>query len=69
MISMSPKNTENMDDESSLEAAPSSQRSYIQTNYIYKCAQRASSSGSSNNRLISHSSLTPGTEKGTICDA
>ncbi|KFM62311.1 Forkhead box protein N1, partial [Stegodyphus mimosarum] len=66
---LSPKNSENMDDDSSLESSPSSQRSYIQANHIYKCAQRASSSESSKKRVFSHSSIRSGTEKGTTCDA
>ncbi|XP_054706724.1 forkhead box protein C2-B-like [Uloborus diversus] len=65
---LSPKNSETMDDDSSLESAPSSQRSYIQANYIYKCAQRASSSDASAKRLLAHPSLA-GTEQGTTCDA
>lgn len=67
--SLSPKNSETMDDDDSLESAPSYKQSYIQNSHVFnKCAPRASSSTSNTNRLA-HSSLRSGTDQGTTCDA
>ncbi|GBN02507.1 Forkhead box protein N1 [Araneus ventricosus] len=64
---LSPKNSETMDDESSLESTPSLQKPFVQTNFIFKNAQRASTSSVSNNRLLSNSSHS-GKDKGTACN-
>ncbi|GFQ96535.1 forkhead box protein N1 [Trichonephila clavata] len=56
MSPLSPKNTEAMDEDSSLDFAPSVQRSYSQANFIYKNAPRASTSSTNSNRLRTNSS-------------
>ncbi|GFY55544.1 forkhead box protein N1 [Trichonephila inaurata madagascariensis] len=53
---LSPKNSETMDEDSSLDSAPSVQRSYSQANFIYKNTPRASTSSTSSNRLRNNSS-------------
>ncbi|PRD27436.1 UNVERIFIED_CONTAM: foxn4 [Trichonephila clavipes] len=53
---LSPKNSETMDEDSSLDCAPSIQRSYSQANFIYKNAPRASTSSTGSNRLRNNSS-------------
>ncbi|XP_055931293.1 forkhead box protein N4-like [Argiope bruennichi] len=64
---LSPKNSETMDDDSSLDSTPSLQKPYMQANFIYKSAQRASTSSVSSNRFLSNSSLS-GKDKGTACN-
>ncbi|GFT75486.1 forkhead box protein N1 [Nephila pilipes] len=60
---LSPKNSETMDEDSSLDSTPSLQRSYSsQANFIYKSAPRASTSSSSSNRFRTNAS---GRDKGT----